>query len=77
VTDSVAESDAILAVAHTIDSLTDERVLVFGSVPPGGRDLDLLVPTGADRLAEDLVDHGFLQKGRHLVRFERCSAVDV
>ena len=53
-----------------IDRATPEPVLVIGSLPPGGRDLDLLVHPAAERaLAEALRANGFhAQAGFFLVR---------
>ena len=44
--------------AHLVDALATGPLLVVGSLPPAGRDLDLLVPPGA-RLEDALAQHGF------------------
>jgi thymidylate kinase len=56
--------DAQAAVA-AIDEACEEDVIVTGSLPPQGRDLDLLVSEEqALRLPEVLAKHGFLPRGR-------------
>lgn len=63
-----------MSVAKLVDSLVSERVLVHGSLPPHGRDLDVLVrPREMDRLVEGLIDLGFVRKDRELARFASCS----
>jgi thymidylate kinase len=64
-----------MTLAQTIDALVDERVLVFGSPPPTGRDLDLLVRPPEQRvLTAWLEDEGFLERGGEWVRFRDCGA---
>ncbi|HEX2016111.1 MAG TPA: hypothetical protein VGN69_05400, partial [Solirubrobacteraceae bacterium] len=61
--------------AQLVDSLISEPVLVFGSLPPGGRDLDLLVRPGArTELEAALPDHGFRGRRSEWVRFAGCDA---
>jgi thymidylate kinase len=51
-----------------------EQVLVFGSLPPHGRDLDLLVRSAAyGSVAAALRDGGFQQRGHRFARFDSCS----
>ncbi|MFL5886918.1 MAG: dTMP kinase [Thermoleophilaceae bacterium] len=51
-----------------------DRVLVFGSLPPEGRDLDLLVrPADGEAIASALLGEGFTQRGHELARFAGCS----
>jgi hypothetical protein len=60
---------------RTIDAVVRHRALVFGSLPPGGRDLDLLVlPDDAAAIASRLRDDGFKAWGRGWVSFRGCSA---
>jgi len=60
-----------------VASLVADRVLVFGSLPPHGRDLDLLVrPAEAQALAAGLAAHRFERSGRMWARFRDCG-VDV
>jgi thymidylate kinase len=48
---------------------------VFGSLPPAGRDLDLLArPEEEQALSSGLSEHGFLRHGRIWARFEECTA---
>src|SRR5947207_2177494 len=50
-----------MGMAESIDRLVGAPVLVFGSPPPGGRDLDLLARPDEERvLAEWLAGQGFL-----------------
>lgn len=67
-----------MTAAELVDSLGGGRVLVFGSPPPGGRDLDLLV-RGGDReaIAAALLEAGFLRARAAFARFGGCSAEGV
>ncbi len=63
-----------------LDSLAQGRVVVFGSLPPAGRDIDLLARPAQERaLTRGLAEHGLTRRGQQWVRFARCSAdaVDV
>ncbi len=61
--------------AKLVDGAVTDRVLVFGSLPPRGRDLDLLVRTGeAKEIDSALRNAGYLNKGSQWVRFGDCSA---
>jgi thymidylate kinase len=63
-----------------VDSLVSIRLLVLGSLPPEGRDLDLLVPAPAEpELCAALGAAGFSVQGGEWVRFRGCSvdAIDV
>lgn len=52
-------------LAALVDAAAREPVLVTGSLPPGGRDLDLLVRDGAAQpLAATLDDAGCVRRGR-------------
>jgi thymidylate kinase len=63
-----------VAVAALIDSLATERVLVHGSLPPHGRDLDILVrPAEMERLVSRLPGLGFIRKDNELARFKDGS----
>lgn len=62
-------------VVEIVDSLVASPVLVFGSLPPRGRDLDLLVrPPEQEALVRGLADAGFVNKGRMWARFAACDA---
>jgi thymidylate kinase len=62
-------------LAETIDRLVEAPVLVFGSPPPAGRDLDLLArPVELDALAAWLAANGFRERGGEWVRFHECTA---
>jgi thymidylate kinase len=56
-----------IAAAPLVDAATPERVLILGSFPPTGRDLDVLASkTGREAIAEALGREGFLARGRGL-----------
>jgi thymidylate kinase len=61
-------------VADDVDAVLDGPVLVHGSLPPGGRDLDVLArPAEMKALHERLPKVGFVAKGNQLARFRDCS----
>lgn len=61
-----------------VDALPGRRVLVVGSLPPEGRDLDLLVGRVEQQATIDaLVSSGFEQGRGALVRFRTCGAEPV
>ena len=64
--------------AEIVDSLLRQRAVVFGSLPPRGRDLDLLLP-GAEvkDLGMRLADAGFHRRGGTWALFAHCSAYGV
>jgi thymidylate kinase len=58
-----------------IDALVEDRVLVYGSPPPDGRDLDLLVREPEARAIDaGLASAGFDRREREWVRFASGSA---
>lgn len=58
------------AAAQIVDEAAGEAVLVFGSPPPHGRDLDLLArPAAARAIAAALAAAGFQRRGSQWVRF--------
>ena len=60
--------------AELVDRALDRRALVFGSVPPGGRDLDLLVePAEQAPLERALEAAGFERRGPTWARFRGCG----
>jgi thymidylate kinase len=61
-------------VIELVDSALTGRAVVFGSLPPVARDLDLLV-RGADveGLAERLAAEGFVRRRREWARFRECA----
>jgi thymidylate kinase len=64
--------------AGLIDRLAGGPVLVFGSAPPAGRDLDLLArPSEEKKLATGLEEEGFVPRGRQWALFRNCSAYAV
>lgn len=70
-----AAVDSRRVPAHElVDAAVQRPVLVYGSLPPYGRDLDLLVrPAEAARLADALGGAGFHARGEQWVRFAACS----
>jgi thymidylate kinase len=69
-----AEEAPVDAIA-LVDAATPEPALVAGSLPPAGRDLDLLVrPAAEAALAHVLSDNGFERSGRSWTRFAKGSA---
>jgi thymidylate kinase len=63
------------SVAELVDSIVSARVLVHGSLPPAGRDLDILArPPEMEAVAARLSDEGFVRKGNEFARFEKCTA---
>src|SRR5438874_2499128 len=64
-----------MTVATLIDDALDERVIVFGSLPPQGRDLDLLArPQEAKSLTAFLRRTGFVERAGEWVWFHDCTA---
>lgn len=64
-----------MALSTLVDRSVRDAVLVFGSPPPGGRDLDLLVRPAEERaLAGALAEAGLARRGGEWVRFADCTA---
>jgi thymidylate kinase len=61
--------------AHeVVDQNLRDRALVYGSLPPSGRDLDLLVRPAEEAAAgRSLREAGFLRHGPQWVRFSACK----
>ena len=63
-----------MTLAARVDEQLPQPVLVFGSPPPEGRDLDLLArPEAEVALVRWLRDEGFVEHGGEWVRFRGCS----
>jgi thymidylate kinase len=63
-----------MPLAESIDRLLRAPVLVFGSLPPAGRDLDLLARRDEqEALSAWLEREGFLERGGEWVRFHDCG----
>ncbi len=63
-----------MSLAELVDELIEGEALVFGSLPPRGRDLDLLVrPPDAPRIARRLAGLGLARKRDRWARFEGCT----
>src|SRR5919197_1977040 len=70
-----AVDSAPVTLADAIDAQLDASVLVFGSPPPGGRDLDLLArPAEEGGLRAWLEREGFFERAGEWVRFRDCGA---
>jgi thymidylate kinase len=68
----------VLELAQLTDRTARGRVVVSGSLPPRGRDLDLVVRPGDEqRLADALRNEGFRQHGGEWARFRACGAEQV
>lgn len=65
-----------MELASEIDALCPADAIVFGSLPPHGRDLDLLVrdQRDADAIGKALIDAGFLRRGSSFARFRNLTA---
>jgi thymidylate kinase len=75
---SEADRPLALSVARLVDSIAGGRVIVLGSPPPQGRDLDLLVRAGERRSIErGLLAAGLVRRGETFARFADCSAYGV
>ena len=68
-----------MKAAELIDAATSETVLVFGSIPPTGRDLDLLVrPRAREEIVFTLTENGYLTRSIQWVSFsEGTDVVDL
>ena len=67
------------ALADAVDAAAGGRVLVFGSPPPDGRDLDILARAEqCEAIAAALADEGLVSmNGARWVAFARCTAAAV
>ena len=74
----VRQQTPLTEVACAVDDAAGGRVLVFGSPPPEGRDLDLLAREPQQRaIADRLASEGLLAKGARWAAFRDCTAVSV
>jgi thymidylate kinase len=65
-------------VAATVDAAAGGRVIVLGSLPPFGRDLDLLaLAPERERIERALETAGLVRKGSGFALFRSCSAYGV
>ena len=63
-----------MTLAKLLDGALDERVLIFGSLPPVARDLDVLArPREAAALAAFLAEQGFIAHHGAWVHFHDCT----
>lgn len=62
------------SLAERVDAAVAEHVLISGSPPPGGRDLDLVArPREQRAIAKMLVEQGFLERSGGFARFRGCT----
>jgi thymidylate kinase len=67
-----------MTLVDTIEAALSGRVIVFGSLPPAGRDLDLLArPVQERQIASALSAQGFARSGAQWVRLQGCSGKSV
>jgi dTMP kinase len=67
-----------LSVLRLVDRSASGRVLVYGSLPPAGRDIDLLVAArDLDPIVSELRDEGFVGAGREWALFRASSVCKV
>ena len=67
---NASPTSLLLDTARLVDAAAGDRMLVIGSPPPEGRDLDLLARDPELRVVEAALDEaGFLRRGLHAVRF--------
>ena len=73
-----AEPELAGRVAQTIADAAGGPVLVLGSLPPNGRDLDILARRPErERLERALIARGYVRKGSTFALFDACSAYGV
>jgi thymidylate kinase len=72
---SAVASELATSVAATIDAAATGRVIVLGSLPPTGRDLDILARSPQrDRIERALYAAGLVRKDSDFALFRACSA---
>jgi len=75
---SQVNSELAGVVVATVDASASGRVLVLGSLPPGGRDLDILARAPErERIEQALEAAGLARKGSDFALFRSCSAYGV
>src|SRR4051812_42000085 len=75
---SQGASELATGVAATIDAAASGRVIVLGSLPPAGRDLDLLARSPErERIERALDAAGLARKGSDFALFRACRAYGV
>ena len=71
-------SELATGVAATVDAAASGRVIVLGSLPPAGRDLDVLARSPErDRIERALDAAGLVRKGSDFALFRACRAYGV
>ncbi len=71
----VVDRDRLLELVRRVDEALPGRAVVFGSLPPEGRDLDVIArPAEADAVARALDAAGLERKGESWALLADCSA---
>src|SRR5437879_7329959 len=66
------------SVVDTVDSAASGPVIVLGSLPPSGRDLDIVARSAErERIERALTAAGLVRKGSDFALFRDCSAYGV
>ncbi|MDP9225927.1 MAG: hypothetical protein M3P18_19225 [Actinomycetota bacterium] len=64
-----------MTIVDSLDSAVRGKVLIFGRLPPAGRDIDLLArPAEHDAIVALLRAEGFLNSGQQWIAFHGCEA---
>lgn len=75
---SPSREEVVSEIVQRIDATVRAPVLVLGTYPPSGRDLELLVrPRDLDTIGAHLTAEGFWRRGLEWARFFECSAYAV
>jgi thymidylate kinase len=75
---STVAGDLAASVAATVDAAAGDRAIVLGSLPPAGRDLDVLARLPErEQIAGALCTAGLLRKGSDFALFQACLAYGV
>jgi hypothetical protein len=71
-------SHSYSALLRMLDRVVERRAVVFGSLPPGGRDLDLvLIPGDGERVRSALRAQRFEEWQGHWISFADCAVAVV
>ncbi len=71
-------NELAVSVASVVDAAARGPVMVLGSLPPAGRDLDILARSPErDRIEQALLAAGLVRKGSSFALFRTCSAYGV
>jgi thymidylate kinase len=77
-TGSLTAGELAASVVAVVDGSARGRVIVLGSLPPSGRDLDILVRApGREQIEDALSAAGLVRNGSSFALFRACSAYGV